>query len=185
MTLSDPSAERWSADPLYRAHLESLLQSDSVALYRLLEEVDPALALTLHPHSTRHIMGALEYHHSTGKRKSEALRSGVSPDFLYDIFWLTPYSDTPTTRRDLYSRIDRRISEMMESGLLDEYDRIASIYGADAPGLCTIGYRECALYRRGEIATLSDLESIIAQKNRNYAKRQITWNKKYPHGGIV
>lgn len=180
MTISEPTADRWTADPEYRSHLEHLLALDPSSLHRILMQIDPNLAETLHPNATRHIMGALEYHHSTGKCKSEALGSSVSPDFLYDIFWLTPYVDTPSTREDLYSSINKRISEMMSDGLLDEYDRVSSVYASDAPGLLTIGYRECALYRSGQIATLPDLESIIAQKNRNYAKRQITWNKKYP-----
>jgi tRNA dimethylallyltransferase len=128
MTLADPSVDRWTADRKYRLYLEELIAVDVHSIYRLLQEIDPRIAQTLHPNATRHIMGALEYHHATGKRKSDSILSSHAIDYLYDIFWITPYIDSPHNRDTLYNRINQRISQMMQSGLLAEYDAIAQQY---------------------------------------------------------
>ncbi len=51
-------------------------------------------------------------------------------------------------------------------------------YPLDCPGLSTIGYKEIILAIRGAI-TLQSAKELIQQGNRNYAKRQMTWNKRY------
>jgi tRNA A37 N6-isopentenylltransferase MiaA len=56
---------------------------------------------------------------------------------------------------------------------------MVAVFGESAPGLNTIGYKECGMFRRWEISSYTELVDLVAQKNRNYAKRQITWNKRY------
>lgn len=56
-------------------------------------------------------------------------------------------------------------------------ENIIKNYGNDAAGLTTIGYKEIVSYLNDEIS-LEEAKNLVAQHNRNYAKRQITWNNK-------
>lgn len=116
---------------------------------------------------------ALEVFEKTGKSKSE-LR--VRKELLFDTLFLTPYDGN---RENLYSRINARIEDMFQNGLVDEVRSIlARGYTPDSKGLTTIGYKEAIEYLDGKIP-LSECISKIQQGNRNYAKRQLTWFRKY------
>ncbi|MFO0763822.1 MAG: tRNA (adenosine(37)-N6)-dimethylallyltransferase MiaA [Candidatus Gracilibacteria bacterium] len=178
MLLYGASTHSWKADPDYRDSLQKILdQEGSEVLYEKLTQIDPASAATLDHRNTRYVMSALEYFYATGQSKSGA----YIPERVarLDTFFITPYQDNPENRKQLYIKIDQRVNEMFDTGLLEEYDAMVEKFGSDAPGLNTIGYKECGMFRRGEIASYSELIDLVAQKNRNYAKRQITWNKRY------
>ena len=80
-----------------------------------------------------------------------------------------------TCNRDvLYERINKRVDEMFEQGLLEE---VKSFYdaGIDSKALKTaIGYKELYSYFDGVI-TLEEAKELIKKRSRNYAKRQYTW----------
>lgn len=80
-----------------------------------------------------------------------------------------------TCNRDvLYERINKRVDEMFEQGLLEE---VKSFYdaGIDSKALKTaIGYKELYSYFDGDI-TLEEAKELIKKRSRNYAKRQYTW----------
>ena len=66
---------------------------------------------------------------------------------------------------------------MFTNGLVEEVECIAKKYGHTCEGLKTIGYVEIMDFLSGKI-NKTEAQALIAQHNRNYAKRQITWNRK-------
>ena len=88
-------------------------EKGNLALYKLLEEIDPASAKVIHPNQTDRIIRAIEIFKTTGKLKSE-LNKPVEPKFDYLFLVL----DLP--RDELYKRIDDRVDQMIEEGLENE-----------------------------------------------------------------
>ena len=83
-------------------------------------------------------------------------------------------------RKKLYERIDKRVDRMMDAGFLDEAERIYDLIGdKECTAAKAIGYRELFEYFRGE-CSLEEAVSKIKQDSRHFAKRQLTWFKRYP-----
>jgi tRNA dimethylallyltransferase len=78
-------------------------------------------------------------------------------------------------RKELYQRIDERVDNMMEAGLLNEVNSLIPYQHLNA--LQTVGYKELFDYLNGKMS-LADSISLIKQNTRHYAKRQITWLNK-------
>lgn len=143
------------------------------ALFALLQVRDPALASHLHCNDTKRIIRGLEVLETTGRRLSEFQADSVrqSP---YEVL----YIGLNYKNRDLlYERINRRVDLMMEHGLLQEVLRLDKEYTLSATARAAIGYKEIldTLESGGD---LSAAVSLIKQKSRNYAKRQLTWFRK-------
>lgn len=145
-------------------------------LWQKLYEIDPKYASELHPNNHTYIIRAIEIFEETGKSKLESI--DYKPKLEYPTVFLTPYEDSLENRKSLYEKINSRISLMLKNGLVAEVENICKKFGSNAIALKTIGYKEIMQYKNGEIS-LAEAENLIAQHNRNYAKRQITWNKKY------
>jgi len=83
-------------------------------------------------------------------------------------------------RGELYRRIDARVEEMMDRGLVEEVRALLEMgYGPELPALRTVGYKEVFPYLEGR----QDLEETIAQIRRNtrsYARRQLAWFRRDP-----
>ncbi len=157
----------------YRKELENFRQKEwNLALWHLLEKVDPAYAHELEVNNYRYVMRWLEVWKETGKSKRES-QNTRTPRF--DTFFLCPYDGD---REALYERINWRIDEMFLSWLVDEVWYNIRRFTSSAPGLNTIGYKEVIGYLEWKMM-LNECISLVKQHNRNYAKRQITWNKKY------
>jgi tRNA dimethylallyltransferase len=168
------------ADWDLRAELETYrLKNGNAALHQRLADIDPRYAAELHPNNYHYVIRGIEVYTKSGHSKLDAVDT-LTPK--YDILWLTPYDGDRST---LYTHIDHRVSQMFASWLIDEVlYTVNSLFGGDVsrasscPGLQTIGYSEVIAHLRWEI-TLDRCISLVEQHNRNYAKRQITWNKKY------
>ena len=83
-------------------------------------------------------------------------------------------------REELYARIGRRVDHMLEGGLVDEVRALlAAGVPENAQSMQGIGYKEVLdfLKNRCSHSTMSDM---IKQNTRHYAKRQITFFKKFP-----
>ncbi|HVG44160.1 MAG TPA: tRNA dimethylallyltransferase, partial [Longimicrobium sp.] len=87
-------------------------------------------------------------------------------------------------RDRLYAGIDRRVTEMVEAGLLDEVRGLVAKYGEDAPGLNAHAYIELFPYFRGE-RTLDEALDLARANTRAYTKRQQTWNRTQLSGPVV
>jgi tRNA dimethylallyltransferase len=82
------------------------------------------------------------------------------------------------SRKELYQRIDHRVDEMMNMGLLEEAGSLLPYQHLNA--LQTVGYTELFQHLQGK-SGLDESVSLIKQNTRHYAKRQITWLNKNEH----
>lgn len=153
-----------------RAQLEKRAeQGEGRALYKKLKEVDPQSAANIHPNNERRVIRALQYYIETGKRLSDKPPAQQS-DLLYD----TALVGLTMDRKKLYNRINERVDQMIENGLLDEaklfYDRgIRNVQSVQA-----IGYKELYEYFKGNL-TLDESIALLKKNTRRFAKRQFTW----------
>jgi len=167
-----PRADENVRDALSR----TLAVKGNVGLWKELEHVDPASADKLHQNDIQRIIRALEVYYSTGKpRSSFSLQQVPRKKFHYLTLGLQ------RERAELYERIDRRVEEMWQAGLLDEFRRLLKMgYRADDPGMSGIGYRELFLMRDSGEYSIPCVKAEIQKNSRRYAKRQITFFKKIP-----
>ncbi|MBM3421132.1 MAG: tRNA (adenosine(37)-N6)-dimethylallyltransferase MiaA [Bacteroidetes bacterium] len=115
----------------------------------------------------RRLLRALEIFATTGKPYSAFLtRQKQKRDFRTVLTGIMPPRD------ELYSRIDRRVDEMMAAGLEDEAYGLLPLRHANA--LQTVGYRELFEYFDGRISK-EEAVGLIKRNTRRYARRQITW----------
>jgi tRNA dimethylallyltransferase len=95
---------------------------------------------------------------------------------LYDVLFLTP---DYWNRANLYSRINKRVEMMFDEWAEQEVkELLEKWYSEDNFGMNSIGYREFFPYFNWEISR-EEVISLVQQNSRNYAKRQLTWFKKY------
>ena len=88
-------------------------------------------------------------------------------------------------RADLYARIESRVDAMVAGGLIDENRHLlAAGHTPETPPLRTIGYAEPIRFLRGEI-TEGEMVRMLKQNTRRYAKRQLTWFRRYPEARWV
>jgi tRNA dimethylallyltransferase len=159
------------ADEAFREELRRFAQMEGTAgLYERLKEVDPATAARLHPNDQRRIIRALEIAHVTGKPLS-AQMEGKPKESPYRlcIIGLT------MERQLLYKRIDARVDDMIEKGLVEE------VRGLMERGITRgmvsmqgLGYKEIASYLSGECG-LEEAVERIKRNTRRFAKRQLSW----------
>lgn len=158
----------------YREELENIrIEKWNEFIWEMLNEVDSEYASELEKNNYRYVIRWLEIYRATGKSKKE-LKVKLPPK--YEILFLTPYN---WDRAKLYEKINSRIDEMFESGLIEEVQNILNKwYTKSDYGLNTIWYKEVISYLQWEI-TLEEAKNLIKQHNRNYAKRQLTWFRRY------
>ncbi|MDD2487158.1 MAG: tRNA (adenosine(37)-N6)-dimethylallyltransferase MiaA [Candidatus Gracilibacteria bacterium] len=157
----------------YREDLEKLrIENGNDFLWQLLNRLDPEYAQMLEPNNYRYVIRGLEIFEKSGKSMLEL--KGTN-ELKYDVLFLTPYDGD---RVKLYERINLRVEEMFEAGLVDEVKKILESHTKDSFGLNTIGYKEIAEYLEGNL-DLETCRNLVKQHNRNYAKRQLTWFRKY------
>jgi tRNA dimethylallyltransferase len=173
--LQEGLADIPDVDDEVRQWLEQRLEEEGPeALYRELEEVDPTQAAKNDPTKTQRVIRALEVYHGTGKPLTYYHENQPEPPFTYTTVVLNRDRDV------LYDRINRRVDEMLEQGLLEEVETVMGINGVqlDEPPLSTIGYREPIQYLRGEI-DYEEMVRLVKRNTRRYAKRQLTWFRRY------
>lgn len=143
----------------------------NAALHARLQEVDPESAAVLHENDVKRVIRALEIYEVTGKKKSEQC-DGATPRYAFEAFAF----DYP--REELYRRIDARVENMLERGLVEEVRSLLQS-GVSEKAQCMqgIGYKEVVQFLKGECSH-STMCDIIKQNTRRYAKRQITFFKK-------
>jgi len=162
-------------DDAVRERLNERLEKEGKeALYDELKEVDPEQADEMDPTKTQRVIRALEVYHGTGNPLSYYYENQPEPPFEYETVVLN------RDRERLYDRINRRVDQMLDEGLLDEVRAVMNIDGVqlDEPPLSTIGYREPIQYLRGEIDD-DEMVRLVKRNSRRYAKRQLTWFRRY------
>ena len=162
--------------------LREILQhrAEAEGLPVLLEELrraDPDAAQRLHPNDAKRIIRALEVYLATGKTISQHNReTRAVPNRYTPLTIVLNFRD----RADLWSRIDRRVDEMMARGLEQE---VRGLLESGLDPRCTamqaIGYKEIAA-ALAEGRSAADGAQEVKLHSRQYAKRQLTWFRRNP-----
>ena len=143
-------------------------------LYNKLKEIDPEVASTLHVNDTSRIIRAIEIKLITGNSKNMIINN-KSPLLTKPLL-----IGLNTPREELYKKINIRVDQMLKAGLINEVSELYSrgLTPENSQSMRGIGYKEIVDYLRGN-CTLEIAIDKIKQHTRNYAKRQITWFKRY------
>ncbi|HSR67995.1 MAG TPA: tRNA (adenosine(37)-N6)-dimethylallyltransferase MiaA [Acidobacteriota bacterium] len=160
-----------SADQDLRRRLKlSEEQKGPGHLYRMLKRLDPEAASRIQPADLVRQVRALEVHLLSGQPLSR-LQKRTEPLQGYSVLKV----GLRLPRRDLYDRIDRRVSKMFRGGLLEEVKRLLDAgYSPESKGFEALGYRHAAAALQGQLSLSEAIERTQAD-TRRYAKRQMTW----------
>ena len=170
--LYDIDFEDTCEDTSYRTELEEKTKElGNEWLLEQVKQVDLASAEAIHANNTKRLIRALEYFKLTGRPISahnEEQRQKQSP---YNFCYFVLNRD----RSELYRRIDLRVDQMMEQGLLKEVEALKAMgYDRSFVSMQGLGYKELLAYLDGE-CTLEEAVDQIKQSTRHFAKRQLTW----------
>ena len=155
-------------------YAEFLDKNGKDALFDKLKEVDPETAEKLHPNDVKRVVRALEIYEVSGKKKSQQCDKMISK---FD--YIAVAIDYP--REELYERINKRVNEMFDLGLIEEVNGLlARGIDKNCQSMQAIGYKEVleGLKNKDNHSTMRD---TIKKNTRHYAKRQITFFKKFPN----
>ena len=155
-----------------RNNLISLFRKKGIGyLQEKLKEKDPIYYRKIDLNNHQRIIRALEVCVFTGKPYSSFLEKRKT-ERIFNIKILIIEED----RNKLYKKINNRVDLMVKNGL--EKEAKSLIKHQDKNSLQTVGYKEFFDFFNGNI-TRDEAILKIKKNTRNYAKRQITWNKKY------
>lgn len=155
-----------------RERLNGVFEQEGIEpLRQQLKDVDPDYYNTTDIQNPQRVIRALEVYEATG-RPFSAFRVREMAHRPFETITI----GLNTEREKLYERINNRVDKMVEDGLVEEVRSLLPY--RDKPALLTVGYAEIFDFIDGKI-TLEEAISRIKQNSRRYAKRQITWFKKY------
>lgn len=162
-------------DNEYRNALEKKAEEEGrEALHKMLEEQDPKAAALIHPNNTKKIIRALErLKEGEGRIKQFSDIDNETSD--YDVILIGLTRD----RAELYDRVNRRVDILIEEGLLDEVKGLMEMgLTQENISMKGIGYKEVMDHFDGR-CTLEDSIDTIKKNTRHYAKKQLTWFRRY------
>lgn len=156
-----------------RERLEAEAEQNGMeAVLARLQEIDPETASRLHLSDRKRIIRAMEVYLETGQTITEHNRRTQAIPPRFTPLWLGLDFES---RAELYSRIDRRVDIMLETGLVEE---IRGLLASGIPEKCTamqaIGYKEFTAALEGS-GTVEEAAEAVRKASRHYAKRQLTW----------
>jgi len=144
-------------------------------LHERLRKCDEEAAERIHCNNVKRVIRAIEVVETTGKPLKDFKTDPVlTQRFKPILLGLT------RNRKKLYARINKRVELMMEAGLLEEIKALKNL-GLDDTFISMqgIGYKEVLPYL-DEKYDYDTMVSLIKLNSRRYAKRQMTWFKRYP-----
>ncbi len=154
-------------DPDLRKTLWERVDSEGLAsLVEELEIRDPQTYSRIDKNNSQRVVRALEVCLVSGRPLSSFKSGGKKRDFEIEKIGLT------RPREELYSRIDKRVLNMVEEGLEDEVRSLLPY--RDLQALQTVGYKEMFDYLDGKIP-IEEAIRLIQRNTRHYAKKQMTW----------
>lgn len=162
-------------DAEYRAYLSDIAKKQGLEkLYKRALEIDEEAAKKISPNDEKRIIRILEIYNKTGKTKTQIDKESRQKEMKYDykIFVIN------LSREKLYERINLRVDKMLEEGLVEEVRQIVEKYNNFPTSMQGIGYKEVIKFLNGE-SSYQEMAEEIKKGTRHYAKRQITWFKKY------
>ncbi len=164
-----PAAPR---DPAIREQLRRELEEHGLErLHQELGRVDPEAGRRLHPHDRQRVLRALEVQRLTGIPLSCWQSQHRFQQTIYRTVKIFLYRD----RNVLYERINRRVRQMLEQGLVAEVRRLLAMgYGPELKSMQAVGYKQLAAHLLGA-CPLASAVSDMERATRHYARRQLTW----------
>lgn len=174
----DMNYGRVEKNQAYRDELQQVAQEKgNEYLYKKLESLDPETSKRYHHNEVNRVIRALEIYKVSGDIPSK-IRTGERRlnDKVDPLVFFLNYDN----RDILYNRINQRVLEMVNMGLVDEVRDLTYRFKLDSKSqsMSAIGYKEVLKYIDNDIS-LDEMINLIQKNTRHYAKRQITWMKKY------
>ena len=159
-------------DSSYREELERLAKEKGAQyLHEELRKVDEKSAETIHANNVKRVIRALEFFKQTGQKISEHNETERTKESPYDFCYFVLTDD----RKLLYDRINLRVDQMVQDGLLEEVQSLKERgYTKDMVSMQGLGYKEILDYLDGD-CTLEETIYILKRDTRHFAKRQLTW----------
>ncbi len=144
------------------------------ALHKRLYDIDEASAKAIHPNNVKRVIRAIEFFektHTPISSHNDEQRKKESPyRFLYSVL--------TCDRNLLYERIDKRVDQMIDAGLVSEVQGLLDKgVTREMTSMQGLGYKEIAAYLAGEY-DLNEAIRILKRDTRHFAKRQLTWYKR-------
>ena len=140
-------------------------------LHEELRKVDEKSAETIHANNVKRVIRALEFFKQTGQKISEHNETERTKESPYDFCYFVLTDD----RKLLYDRINLRVDQMVQDGLLEEVQSLKERgYTKDMVSMQGLGYKEILDYLDGD-CTLEETIYILKRDTRHFAKRQLTW----------
>lgn len=162
-------------DEEYRRSLNKVADEEGLeALYEMAQKIDKIATLKISPNDKKRIIRILEIYYKTGKTKTEQDIKSREKEIKYDYLLFAINFD----REKLYTRINERVDIMIEAGLINEVEEIIKKHKRLPTALQGIGYKEVVEYLNGNVKKEEMIEKI-KMETRRYAKRQLTWFRKY------
>ena len=156
----------------YRRELEQLAaEKGNDYVHTMLQEVDPVSAKEIHANNVKRVIRALEFYHQNQSPISAHNQEQKEHETPYNL----AYFVLNVPRELLYKRIDDRIDEMMEEGLLEEVEQLKKRgCHRGMVSMQGLGYKEILAYLDGEYP-LEEAVRVLKRDTRHFAKRQLTW----------
>lgn len=143
-------------------------------VHNKLKKIDPDLASRIHPNNVRRVIRAIEVYYETGDTIGDFSKD-IVPSDEYEPF----LAGLTRNRKELYDRINKRVDIMIEQGLIEEVRNLLnSGYSEDLVSFKGLGYKEIVGYLKGEYDP-DEAVRILKRNTRRYAKRQLTWFRRY------
>ncbi len=157
-------------DVEYRNEMQRIADEKGVAyLHEELRKVDSIAAENIDMNNVRRVIRALEIFKVTGKTKTQLdEESRKETKYEYIVYGIN------TPREELYERINARVDQMIEEGLIDEVKQLLEKYELSKTALQGLGYKEVKEYLEEKISFEEMIEKL-KMETRRYAKRQLTW----------
>ena len=161
-------------DQSYRQQLEKRVEEQGLEkLYEEAKKIDPLAIQKISENDTKRILRILEIYHATGKNKTEQEIESRKKEVEYDYYVYALKWD----REVLYERINKRVDNMIEQGLVEEVEEILKRHTQFPTAMQGLGYKEVVEYLNEKI-TKEEMVEKIKMETRRYAKRQMTWFRK-------
>ena len=161
-------------DKEYREELNELAEKEGLErLYEEARKIDSEAMKKISINDKKRIIRVLEIYHKTGKTKTEVEKESRKNEIKYNykMFAIT------MNREKLYERIEKRVDQMIEQGLIEEVQSILNKYHKFPTAMQGLGYKEVVEYLENKL-TKEEMIEKIKKKTRHYAKRQLTWFRK-------
>lgn len=170
------------SDYEYRAELESLADKfGNLYIHNMLKSIDEESYIKIHENNRKKVIRALEVYKLTGKPFSSF---DAGNDF-YNSDYNVHYYVLNMDRTNLYSRINKRVDIMIDSGLEKECIKLKQMgYNSSMQSMQGIGYKEMLYYLDNKLS-LDECIEMIKKGSRNYAKRQLTWFRRDPRANFL